>query len=217
MAGATMKRLWPGILLTGVVILVVAGAMAIPFLYESQTLWYKVGVDRTLLRSGQLVGLLALISLVLQILLGTRGKILEDTFGIAAVMRWHRANGILLCCLAVLHVVLVLLPEGIANLPIGIKHWPEMVGGGLVLVIFSQVISSSLRQRLGLGYTKWRAVHRVLGYFALCLAAVHVLFVADSFAQGVPRIALQVLLATVTTLVVTVKALYYLSKIRLER
>jgi len=217
MAGATMKLLRPGILLMSVVFLLVAGALTIPFVYESQTLWYKVGVDKTLLRSGQLVGLLALISLILQIILGTRGRVLEDAFGVAAVIRWHRTNGILLCCLAVLHVVFVLLPEGITNLPIGMKHWPEMVGGGLVLVIFSQVLSSSLRQQLGLVYTKWRAVHRVLGYLALCLAAVHVLFVADSFAQGVPRIALQVMLIAVVALIVAVKSLYYLGKYRAKR
>jgi predicted ferric reductase len=211
-----MRRLL-GILLIGIVILVVVGALTVPFVYESQTLWYKVGMDKILLRLGQLVGLLALISLVLQILLGTRGRVLEDTFGVAAVMTWHRANGILLCCLAALHIILVLVPEGIANLPIGKKYWPEMVGGGLFLVIISQVISSSFRQQLGFVYKKWRAVHRVLGYLALCLAAVHVLFAADSFAQGVPRITLQVILVTVVVLVVTSKLMIYFSKNRVER
>jgi predicted ferric reductase len=211
-----MRRLL-GILLVCLATLVVVGTLTIPFVYESQTLWYKVGVDKILLRLGQLVGLLALMSLVLQILLGTRGRVLEDTFGVAAVMTWHRANGILLCCLAALHIVLVLLPEGLANLPIGKKYWPEMVGGGLFLVIISQVISSSFRQQLGFIYKKWRAVHRVLGYLALCLAAVHVLFVADSFAQGVPRIALQVMLVTVVVLIVAAKTMVFYGKSRVKR
>lgn len=200
-----MKRPLLGIFLIGTVVFVIAGALTIPFVYESQTLWYKVGVDKTFLRVGQLVGLLALASLILQILLGARGAFLEETFGVQALVAWHRTNGVLLCGLAVLHIILVLVPEGIANLPIGAKYWPEMVGGVLFLVICSQAIASLYRQQLGFIYKKWRTVHRALGYLALCLAAVHVLFVADSFAQGVPRISLLVVLATVLMRITVVK------------
>jgi len=201
-----MKRASQGIFLIALVVMVIAGALTIPFVFESQTLWYKMGVDKTLLRAAQLIGLLALVDLFVQIILGTRGRVLEETFGAAVLMAWHRANGILLCCLTGLHIVLVLVPEGIANLPIGTKYWPEMVGGGLFLVIFSQAISSLFRQQLGFIYKRWRIVHRTFGYLALCLAVVHVLFVADSFAQGVPRIALLVMLATVFVVVVVVKS-----------
>jgi len=118
----------------------------------------------------------------------------------------------LLCCLAALHIILVLVPEGIANLPIGEKHWPEMVGGVLYLMIFAQVISSLFRQQFGFIYKQWRRVHRALGYLALCLAAVHVLFVADSFAQGVPRIALLAILTIVFVIVFLIKILIYFGK-----
>ncbi len=208
----TMKRPFLGACLTITVVIIVAFALTVPFVFESQTLWYKTGMDKTLLRAGQLVGLLALVSLILQILLGARGKVLEETFGVAALIVWHKANGILLCCLAALHIILVQVPEGIANLPIGAKHWPEMAGGVLFLMIFSQVISSFFRQQLGFIYKQWRWIHRVLGYLALCLAAVHVLFVADSFAQGVPRIALLALLAIVFGIVLLIKISIYLGK-----
>ncbi len=200
-----MKRTSLGFFLIGTVVFVIAGALTIPFVYESQTLWYKVGVDKTFLRTGQLGGLLGLASLIVQILLGTRGAFLEETFGIRAIMAWHRTNGVLLCCLAVLHIALVLAPEGISNLAIGAKYWPEMVGGILLLVICSQAITSLYWQQLGFIYKKWQVVHKTLGYLALCLAAVHVLFVADSFAQGVPRIALLVVLALVLMRVIVVK------------
>ncbi|MBU1566455.1 MAG: ferric reductase-like transmembrane domain-containing protein [Proteobacteria bacterium] len=210
---------WPLIayFLIGTVVIVIAGALAIPFVYESQTLWYKLGSDKTVLRAGQLVGLLALASLLIQILLGARGSLLQETFGVVALMAWHKANGILLCCLAVLHVVLVLVPEGLANLPLGTKNWPEMVGGVLLLVIFSQAISSLFRQQIGFIYKQWRTVHRTLGYVALCLAAVHVLFVADSFAQGVPRRALLAILVTVFVVVLAVKFAPFMGKLRDKR
>lgn len=184
-----MKRPILGMLLLAILATVVAGAVTVPFIYESQTLWYKVGSDKTMLRAGQILGLLAYVALAVQILLGTRGKTLEHVFGVPALVGWHKANGIFLCVFAALHIFLVLAPEGLGNLPLGLKHWPEMVGGGLFLLLFLQVVSSVLRPRLHFPYKPWRAWHRLVGYLALGLAGVHVLFVADSFAQGVPRMA----------------------------
>ena len=37
------------------------GALLVPFYYETQTLWYKMGGDKLMLRAGQLAGLLALV------------------------------------------------------------------------------------------------------------------------------------------------------------
>jgi predicted ferric reductase len=179
--------------------------LAVPFVYESQTLWYKTGVDRLLLQGGQLLGLLALFSLIAQIILGTRGKILEEAFGVARLVRWHKSNGLLLCFLAFLHVLLIVVPEGVANLPLGKKYWPEMVGGLLLVLLFLQAVFSLLRQKLDLNYLRWRVVHRGVGYLALGLVALHVLFVADSFAQGVPRGALVLVLAALMLVISAVK------------
>ena len=212
-----MKRPLAAFFLIGVLVIFVAGALTIPFVFESQTLWYKIGMDKTLLLGGQLAGILAFISLVVQILLGIRGKILAETFTVATVVGWHKTNGIFLCCLAALHIILVLVPEGIANLPIGVKYWPELVGGVLFLMSISQAISSVFRQQLGFIYKRWRMVHRILGYLALCLASVHVLFVADSFAGGAPRRALLVLIAAVLVSIFFVKVSPYLNKMRERR
>jgi len=179
--------------------------LAVPFVYESQTLWYKTGVDRLLLQGGQLLGLLALFSLIVQILLGTRGRALEEAFGVATLVRWHKRNGLLLCFFAVLHVLFILVPEGLANLPLGKKHWPEMVGGLLLVLLFLQAVFSLLRQKLALNYLRWRVVHRGVGYLALGLVLLHVLFVADSFAQGVPRGALVFAVAVVMLVISGVK------------
>lgn len=200
-----MKRRFLQVLILGCVALAVAAACALPFCYETQTLWYKTGWDNILLRTGHVLGMLALVSLLWQLVLGSRGRVLEESLGIAAVMRWHRLNGVLLPLLALLHVTLVLLPEGLANLPIGAEFWPEKVGGILLLAIFWQALTSSLRQRLGLDYHRWRVGHRLIGYLALLLVTVHVLFVADSFAHGLPRIALLVAAALVVVCIILVK------------
>lgn len=200
----TRRRMQSGLVI-GVLLLLVSGTLAIPFVYESTTLWYKVGIDKTMLRAGQLFGLLAALLLLLQIIFAVRGKFLEDLFGVAALMRLHRANGIVISLLAICHVALVIVPEGIANLPIGKKYWPEMVGILLFWIILSMAISSHFRQQLGLVYKRWRAVHKVLGYCALFLVAIHVLFVSDSFQHSVPKIALLGVITAVIILVLLTK------------
>lgn len=196
-----MQGRFYGTLLITLFLLLICGAMSIPFVYQSQTLWYKVGIDKIMLYGGQMAGLLAAMLLFVQILLGARGKFLADLFGVAALVRWHRLNGFLICLFAFGHITLVLVPEGIANLPIGKKHWPEMIGGGLFLIIVSMAISSHFREELGLAYKRWRAVHRTFGYLSLLLVTVHILYVSESFQQDVPKAALLALLVVIMILV----------------
>lgn len=177
-------------LVIGFLLLVIGGALSIPFVYESQTLWYQVGLEKTMLRGGQLAGLLAAVLLFIQILLAARIDFLKKLFGVADLMRWHRANGIIVSLLAVSHVILVLAPEGLANLPIGKKYWPEMIGSLLLWIILSMSISSYFRQKFGLDYMRWKVTHKTLGYLVIILITVHVLFVSESFEHAVPRVAL---------------------------
>lgn len=192
-------------LVVGFLFLVTCGALSIPFVYESMTLWYKVGIDKTILRVGQMAGLLTAVLVFVQILLAARGKFFTQLFGIAALMRWHKANGIILSLLAISHVLLVLVPEGLTNVPIGPKYWPEMVGGLLLWIILSMVISSQFRQTWGLNYMRWRVTHKILGYFSLILLAVHVLFVSDSFEHIIPKMALVTSLVGVVVAVILSK------------
>lgn len=189
--GLRMRVLYGGLIVV-FLLLFTAGALSVPFIYESTTLWYKVGLDKTMLRSGQVAGMLVLVLLFIQIVLAARGRFLVDVFGLAAVMRWHRINGLLIGLTAVAHVALVLAPEGFGNLPIGVKYWPEMVGAGLFVIILFMAVTSHLRQQLGLDYRKWRSMHKPLGYLAPFFLLIHVLFVSDSFQQFLPKAALLV-------------------------
>jgi predicted ferric reductase len=198
------------VVIVAAAVVIFAGAAAVPFVWESQTLWYKFGLDKTMLRTGQIAGMAALVLLFLQIVLAVRGKFLEKLFGIAALMKLHRANGLVVALLAIVHALLVLVPEGLANLPIGVKYWPEMVGGLLLWVVCSVAVSSHYREQLKIEYRKWRAVHKPLGYIAFVLVVVHVLFVSDSFENQFLRITFLLLSTAVLARVVGVK---YFSKI----
>lgn len=180
------------VLIGALFFLVISGALSIPFVYESQTLWYKFGADKIILRTGQMAGLLTAVLLFIQVLLAVRGKILQQLVGIATLMRWHRVNGIIVLLLAIGHMLLVLIPEGLNNLPIGRKYWPEMVGMLLLTVIISLVFFAQWRQQLRLNYQRWRTFHKLSGHLIIALIVIHVLFVSDTFEQTVPRVALLV-------------------------
>ncbi len=194
-------------LIFGLFLFVLGGGLSIPFVYETQTLWYKTGSDKIMLRVAQLAGLLAGVLLFVQILLATRGKFLIRLYGVATLMRRHRTNGIILSLLALGHAILVLAPEGLTNLPIGKKYWPEMVGILLLGIVVSTEISAHFRENMALNYKRWRAIHKLLGYFTMLLLSIHVLFVSESFAHNIPRIGLiSLLFGTVGSVVISKKA-----------
>ena len=203
-SGPTKLKLYR-VLIIGVLLVVICGTLTIPFVYTSQTLWYKTGLDKTMLLGGQLAGLLAAVLLLVQILLAVRGQLLKEVFGIAALMRWHRTNGIIVSLLAISHVALILVPEGLTNFPIGLKYWPEMVGSLLLWIILSMVVSSHFREKLGLNYKRWKTIHKLLGYLAIIFLAVHVLFVSEAFEQTVPRVAFMTTLIGVVVAVIASK------------
>ncbi|WP_169309139.1 ferric reductase-like transmembrane domain-containing protein [Desulforhopalus sp. IMCC35007] len=191
-------------------LLALACALSLPYLYESQTLWYKIGLDKTLLRLGQISGMIALVLLFSQIVLAVAGRFLEKSFGLKNIMAWHRANGLLILFFAVLHVLLILVPEGLENLPIGFKFWPEMVGALLFWIILAMVISSRYRQALHLDYRRWRAIHKPLGYLTPVIIVVHVLYVSDSFSHNVPKTILLLAFALLCLRVFWVKGTAFL-------
>lgn len=183
------------IFLGALLLVFVAVVLAIPSYFETTTLWYKTGIDKKMLIAGQYLGLLALVLLYLQIVLSLRGSFLSRVFGTVKLMRLHKFNALFIASLAAAHILLVLIPEGLANLPIGKKFWPEMVGSGLFVIIAVMVASSYFRERLRLPFRIWRIIHKPAGYLALLLVTIHVLFVSESFEQLIPRISLITLFA----------------------
>ena len=185
---------------------VLAAAASIPFFYESTTLWYKFGLDRILLRSGQVIGLVNLVFLALQILLVSRFSVLDWIIGRSKVPKIHRQIGLMIVLLALTHALLVLIPEGLNNLPIGWKYWPEIVGAFSLFLLCLQVVSALYRSRLSLSYPYWRRLHMLMGYFIFLAINIHILFVSTSFSEGLPRYALLFFSGTVLLALILRKA-----------
>ncbi len=92
-------------------------AVSLPFFYESQTLWYKFGWQKTILRIGKISGLLTFVLLLIQIIGAIRIKLFVDIYGIAKLMLFHRIVGVLILILRIFHVSCILIPEGVQTLP----------------------------------------------------------------------------------------------------
>lgn len=193
------------VVLAAAFMLLLSVFLSIPSYYQTTTLWYKTGVDRVMLLAAHYIGLVGLILLYLQIILAAKGHFLDRLLGPAQLLSYHRLNGIALMVLAASHILLVLIPEGLANLPWGKKFWPEMVGGGLFIIITLLVSSSYFRQAIRLPYKIWRMFHRPAGYLTMLLVTVHVLFVSESFEQTIPRLLLLTLFTLTVVWIIRVK------------
>ena len=180
-------RLILGFLLSIIPLLAIAGAVSIPFYFESSTILYKFGSDRQLLRSGQVVGMVAGCLLLLQIILGARLKCLDRIFGLSNLFRFHRITGFIIACLIIIHPILIFIPESRFFIPLELRYWPEFVGLFLLLLIIFTVISSHWRAWLRLSFHRWWPMHRWVAVLIVIAFWVHVLSVSETFGQKLPQ------------------------------
>lgn len=172
-------------------------ALTIPFVYESQSLWYKFGADKTMLRTGKMVGIVAAILLCCQVILAIRLRLLDRLLGLDTLLRLHRSNGLVLLFLVTIHASLIIIPEGWANLPIGWKYWPEMVGALMFVVLILLVCGALLRPVLRMKFSTWRTLHKPAGYILFGGVFIHVLYVSEAFTNVMLRMGSYVLFETV--------------------
>lgn len=176
-------RLIFGILLGIVLLLAIAGAVSIPFYFESSTILYKFGLNRPLLRLGQIMGMVAGCLMLLQIILGARLKCLDRIFGLCNLFRFHRIAGFIIACLIIIHPITIFIPENRIFIPLELRYWPEFVGLFLLLLMIATVIASYWRAGLRLPFHRWWPIHRVAAISIIAAFWVHVMAVNDTFEQ----------------------------------
>lgn len=164
------------------------GALTIPFVFESSSMYYKFGLDKTLLRLGKMAGLAAALLIMLQLALAARLKWLDRIFSLPRLYIAHRINAICILMLAVVHPVMVFVPDHMIMIPFEIRYWPEWVGAGLLFMIIIQFALSRWRKALIQKYEKWLFLHKLMGFTAMCLLILHILYVSETFEnKGFPR------------------------------
>ena len=169
------------------IVLMILGAASIPFLFESSSIKYKFGVDKTFLRIGKILGLIAGVLLLLQMPMSSRFKILDRVFSLNRLLSIHRINGIIIAVLTLFHPLFVYAPEDIGAVQLSIDSWPEILGGLLLLLIWLLVSSGIWRQFLDLSFHSWWFMHRIGTFVVLTALFLHVLFVSDTFHSGLPH------------------------------
>lgn len=183
------KRVWI-LLFMALLITVLALAAMIPYIYQSQSILYKFGVDKTMLRLGKVAGLLAATLLLLQIISVSRLKIIDLIISRKKLLQFHQIAGITLVLLALLHPLLVFWPEDLSILAVKWQYWPEVLGALLLLFIWIIVATAKLRVFLKFSGLAWMRFHRAGVNLAAVAVVTHTITVSDTFEQTVPRTAI---------------------------
>ncbi|MCG8549727.1 MAG: ferric reductase-like transmembrane domain-containing protein [Desulfobacterales bacterium] len=153
-------------------------------------MFYKFGVERAMLRAGKICGILAALLLLLQLLLTSRLKIINRFFALDSMAIQHKYNGMAVVGLLTAHAFLILVPEGLDNLPIGSEFWPEMVGAALYFFMLGLTLVSLFRDRMGMPHHIWLYLHKIGGFITVIFVIAHVRFVSESFETGPPEFAI---------------------------
>ncbi len=177
-----------GIVCVLLVLLLLAGAISIPFLFESQSIRYKTGFDKTLLRTGKVLGMTAATLLLLQLSLSARFKVLDRIFALNRLYGVHRVNAVAVTVLALFHPLFVFAPEDITSIPLELEYWPEALGAFLLVLILLITATGIWRLFLSFPFDRWWVFHRGAVSLAVVMLIVHVLFVSETFEEAEPRL-----------------------------
>jgi predicted ferric reductase len=169
------------------VLLFIAGAWTLPFLFESPSILYKFGIEKTFLRSGKVLGVTAAALVFFQVLLVSRLKFLDRIFSLNRLVFLHRMNGIAIALLALFHPILIIAAENFTLFPFEKRYWPEFLGVGVLIFILVLVTTANWRSMFNFAYDQWLRFHRLATVSAIVLMIIHILFVSETFKSGIPH------------------------------
>jgi predicted ferric reductase len=181
------KRLILGSILVVLAMLLLVAGWTVPYQFESSSILYKFGIQKVLLRSGKVVGIIITLLLFYQILLASHLKLLEQIFSNKRLLTLHRFNGFLITLLVLVHPALNKASENFTAYIFESRYYPEFVGIGLLFVILTVSMLAFFKKRSGISYGKWLVLHRFGATMVLLILPLHVLWVSDTFKEGLPR------------------------------
>jgi len=161
-------------------------ACAIPFFFESPSIFYKTGVEKIMLRVGKVLGIAAMVLMGYQLIFIGRFSWLEKLFGMKSLYQAHRLNGRIILAAVLIHPLLILGADHFVFFPLEQKYWPEFTGFVLLFLIFFFIITSILYKRIGITYKTWRMMHKITAPFIFILLFIHVFYVSRTFETGIP-------------------------------
>jgi len=208
----TTTRVVTGTIIALLAFLLLAGGWTIPFQYESFSILYKFGIEKTFLRTGKMVGITIALLVFFQILLASRFTLFERIFSVKAALQMHRINGIIIACLAVLHPLLIKASENFTPYTFDKKYYPEFLGIGLLCFILLLSGTAVFRSSLKISYPRWLLLHRLSATLVCIILPTHVLWVSETFKSGPPRTAAVIIFSLILLLTARIWLRKLLSK-----
>ena len=181
------KRLILGSILVTLAMLLLVAGWVVPYQFESSSILYKFGIQKVLLRSGKIVGITVALLLFYQILLVSHLKFLERIFSHKHLLASHRFNGLLITLLMLVHPILIKASENFTAYMFETKYYPAFVGIGLLFIILPVSMLAFFKERITISYGKWLVSHRLGATMVLLILPLHVLWVSNTFKEGLPR------------------------------
>ena len=168
-------------------LLLLVGGWAIPFKFESQSILYKFGMEKTYLRSGKIIGISTAMLVFFQVLLASRITIFEQVFSVKRLLPMHRINGMAIAFLVIFHPLLIKASENFTPYTFEKKYYPEFLGIALLTVLLTVSLTAIFRNFFKFSYTSWLLLHRLGVTLILLIMPTHILFVSETFKSGIPR------------------------------
>lgn len=149
------------------VVLVPVFLMLVPPVPSGRGFWLEFSVA---------LGFVGLTQIAVQFILIARFKRVTAPYGIDIILRYHRQIALVAVAAILLHPLIIVLdnPSRAELLnPLG-GNWASRAAWASVFALLAIVVTSVFRERLRIGYERWRLSHLVLGVLAIGFAQLHV-------------------------------------------
>src|SRR5690554_2274086 len=122
------------------------------------------------------LGLVGLVQLALQFVLIARFERVSVSYGVDAIMRFHRYVALVALVFVVAHPIILVLhePAMAALLNPLYGDWGVRTANWAIYALILLVLLSLLRKQFRLSYEAWRVSHTLLGVATIVLSHVHV-------------------------------------------
>lgn len=176
-------------------LLLLIGGWTIPYRFESFSILYKFGLEKTYLRCGKVFGITVALLIFYQVLLASRFEVFKQILSAKSLLVLHRFNGIAIVILAGVHPLLIKASDNFTPYTFVKKYYPEFLGIGLLCVLLAFSLAAVLRNFLKISYKKWLLWHRLGATLVLLLMPAHILYVSETFKSGMPHRAALIILS----------------------
>jgi len=175
--------------------LLLIGGWTIPFKFESFSILYKFGLEKTYLRYGKVFGITVALLIFYQVLLASRFEVFKQILSVKSLLVLHRFNGIAIAILAGVHPLLIKASDNFTPYTFVKKYYPEFLGIGLLCVLLAFSLAAVFRIFFKISYKKWLLWHRLGATLVLLIMPAHILYVSETFKSGMPHRAALIILS----------------------